>query len=74
MIKILRQLFCKHDFKYIDVVFGFDGDIPRNQYKCTKCGRYDYLVPEEDPDHDWKHGKGDEKLCSLFTQLPDNIL
>ena len=71
ILRLLRQTFCRHHFVYKKLVWGFEGDIPRHQYICEKCGRKDYLAPEQDPNKDWNSGKGDGKLCNIFAQEPN---
>lgn len=68
MIRFLKQIFCHHEFEYVQTVFGYEGDIMLHQYRCKKCGRYDYLHPENDKDKDWNRGHGDGKLCNIFSQ------
>ena len=63
-----KQLNCKHDFKYVQNVWGHEGDVLMHQYQCTKCGRKDYLIARDDPDKDWNHGMGDGKLCDIDRQ------
>ena len=66
--KRMKQLYCNHDFKYKQDVWGHEGDILMHQYECTKCGRKDYLIARDDPDKDWNHGEGDGKLCDIDRQ------
>ena len=66
--KLMKQLTCKHDFKYVQDVWGYEGDVLMHQYECTKCGRKDYLIARDDPDKDWNHGTGDGKLCDIYRQ------
>lgn len=63
-----KQLSCNHDFKYVQDVWGYEGDVLMHQYECPKCGRKDYLIARDDPDKDWNHGKGDGKLCDIDRQ------
>lgn len=63
-----KQLFCNHDFRYKQNVWGYEGDVLMHQYECTKCGRKDYLIADCDPDKDWNHGEGDGKLCDIDKQ------
>ena len=66
--KKYEQINCNHDFKYVQNVWGYEGDVLMHQYQCTKCGRKDYLVSRDDPDKDWNHGKGDGELCDINRQ------
>jgi hypothetical protein len=70
IFRLLHQILCRHEFVYVKEVWGFEGDILMHQYKCKKCGRKDYLHPEDDPDKDWNKGRGDGKLCNLLYQEP----
>lgn len=63
-----KQLNCKHDFKYVQDVFGYGGDVLMHQYECTHCGRKDYLVAILDKDKDWNHGVGDGTICDIDNQ------
>ena len=67
-VKKRKQLSCNHDFKYVQNVWGYAGDVLMHQYECPKCGRKDYLIARDDPDKDWNHGKGDGKLCDIDRQ------
>ena len=66
--KRYKQTHCKHNFKYVQNVWGYEGDVLMHQYKCTKCGRKDYLIARDDPNKDWNHGHGDGKLCDIDCQ------
>lgn len=73
-MSLIRQILCKHDFKFTGQKWCHEGDILKNQYTCTKCGRHDYLYPEDDPLLDWNGGKGDGKICNIFRQQPSEDL
>ncbi len=38
-MKILKSLFCKHQWKLIDRVYGDMRNIYSGYYKCEKCGK-----------------------------------
>lgn len=45
MIRLIKQLFCKHDYQRIRIIYG-DEILWRNarqEYKCKKCGKYKYI-------------------------------
>lgn len=50
MIKFIKNLFCKHDYRHVRNIYGDEiirGDWKRSEFKCKKCGKIhyeDYLV------------------------------
>lgn len=37
-IKKIKQLFCFHDYQYIEHTY-FCGCLEKDYYRCTKCGK-----------------------------------
>lgn len=45
-MKILKKIFCRHDFIYIRKLYGDEinlHDGKRNEYRCKKCGIYKWM-------------------------------
>ena len=45
-MKILKKIFCKHDFIYIRNLYGDKINLhngKRNEYRCKKCGMYKWM-------------------------------
>lgn len=44
-MSLLKQIFCKHDYKFIRNIYGdeiiFHG-YKRSEWQCSKCGKYKY--------------------------------
>lgn len=39
IVKIFNRLFCKHEWKLIDRVYGDMKNVYSSYYKCEKCGK-----------------------------------
>lgn len=39
IVKIFNILFCKHEWKLIDRVYGGMKNVYSSYYKCEKCGK-----------------------------------
>lgn len=42
-MKLIKALFCKHDYVFIRRIYGDEinaHDGKRNEYRCKKCGIY----------------------------------
>ena len=45
-MKILKKIFCRHDFIYIRKLYGDEINLhngKRNEYRCKKCGIYKWM-------------------------------
>lgn len=43
MLKILKKIFCKHDYKFVRLLYGDEINEhcgKRKEYCCVKCGMY----------------------------------
>ncbi len=50
-VKVVRQRFCKHDFRMVDNEFNRVSRricYPKFQYKCAKCGKIVWLEMKGD--------------------------
>ena len=47
MTKIIKMLFCRHNYKFVRRLYGDEINIhngKRNEYICEKCGMYKYKL------------------------------
>lgn len=45
MLKILREIFCKHDYMFVRTLYGDEINShngKRKEYRCRKCGMYNW--------------------------------
>ena len=46
-MKYLKRIFCKHEYIFIRKLYGDeinDHNGKRYEYKCSKCGAYEWLM------------------------------
>ena len=51
MIKLIKQMRCKHEFKLVEVACGDRAIVVKQRgiYKCDKCGKGKWSVPKNFP-------------------------